>query len=224
METNLAQKAVSLAISGQWTEALNVNLEILHKNPNDLDTLNRLCRCYIELSEIKNCKKMAQKVLSIDPQNAIATRCMSKLKNIHEINKGVNEIGSPESFLEESGKTKIVNLLNLGDKTVINCLDTGEVVKISSHSHKVSIVTSDNRYIGRLPDDISARLRNLIKKGNKYTVMVKSVNPKEILIFIKEIENKTKDYSFPPERIDYVTYTPPELVHKSSNIDDLETL
>lgn len=223
MKTTLAQTAVSKALNGQWEDALDTNLEILKTEPNDVDTLNRLSRCYIELGEIKNSKKATLKVLSIDPENSIAIRCISKLKNITKIDKKISELSSPESFLEESGRTKIVTLMNLGDKSIINCLESGEIVKILSHTHKVSITTNDNKYIGRLPDDTAARIRNLIKSGNKYITIVKSVAPDEIVIFIKEHVNKTNNPSFPPEKLDYVSYTPPELVHKENSIEDLES-
>lgn len=223
MENNLAQQAVSLAIKGLWTEALVINLEILKEDPNDIDALNRIARCYSELGELKKARESAKKVLDIDPTNSIATRCLAKYKNMDGKNTKPADISSAESFLEESGKTKIIDLLNLGDKSVISCLNTAEVVKILPHSHKVSVVTGDNKYIGRLPDDVSARIRNLIKHGNRYQVLIKSISENNVVVFIRELENKTKDISFPTEKIDYVSYTPPELVHKEVEYTELES-
>lgn len=223
METNLAQKAVTFAIQGQWTEALAINLEILEKDPDNIDTLNRLARCYSELGQPTKARTTAQKVLSIDPVNPIALKCLAKYKNVHGGNKRVTDINSPEAFLEESGKTKIVELLNLGDKKVLSSLDTGELVKITTHSHKVSVVTSDNKYVGRLSDDIAVRIKNCIKSGNTYSALVKSATPTDVKVFIRELVNKTKSPTFPAEKIDYVSYTPPELVHKEPNYTDLES-
>jgi tetratricopeptide (TPR) repeat protein len=223
METNLAQKAVTFAIQGQWTEAMATNLEILETTPNDIDTLNRLARCYAELGHSAKARTTAQKVLSLDPVNPIALKCLSKYKNADGNNKKVTDINSPEAFLEESGKTKIVELLNLGDKKIVSCLDIGELVKITTHSHKVSVVTSDNKYLGRLPDDLAVRIKNCIKNGNTYSALIKSATQTDVKVFVRELTNKTKSPTFPPEKIDYVSYTPPELVHKEPAYTESES-
>jgi tetratricopeptide (TPR) repeat protein len=226
MDITLAQKAIGAALSGDWEEAVKINQEILKINPNDIDALNRLARAYSETGKISQAKETSQKVLAIDPVNTIASKCLEKWKTIKRLDKSVNPTISIDSFLEESGKTKHVGLLNIGDSKLFASLDPGEEVKLSAHSHRVSINTQDDKYIGRLPDDLSARLRNLIKAGNKYQVLIKSIGPKEITVFIRELE-KGKDApdisSFPAEKIEYVSFTPPELVHKETpDMDSLE--
>jgi hypothetical protein len=107
----------------------------------------------------------------------------------------------------------------LGESKIFANLDPGEEVKLFSYAHKVSINTLDGKYIGCLPDDLAARLRNLVKSGNKYQVLMKSVDPKEVKVFIRELEKgpKVQDIpSFPTEKIDYVSFTPPELVHQDT--------
>jgi len=216
MDTSPAQMAVNLALSGNWKEAIKINLEILHENPDDTEALCRLARAYSEIGKITQAREATKKVLEIDPVNPIALKFQQKLKSAKN---GVNSYSaqtSPESFLEEPGKTKIVKLLNLGEKNVYSDLDPGEEVKLSSYSHKVSISTKDGKYMGRLPDDIAARLKNLIKEGNKYQVLIKSIEPGNIMVFIRETERGPKVAnvaSFSPEKIEYVSFTPPELVH-----------
>jgi len=220
MDTSAAQTAITFALSGNWKEAVRVNLEIISQNPEDVDALNRLARAYWELGKVRDAEDTTQKVLKIDPVNQIAQKCAEKWKSAEE--GGGVHISSPtstETFLEEPGKTKLVTLLNLGDAKVFANLDSGEEVILSSHAYKVSINTPDGKYIGRLPDDLAARLRNLIKAGNKYQVLMKSVDPKEVTVFIREVEkgSKAQDIpSFPTEKIDYVAFTPPELVHKDT--------
>jgi hypothetical protein len=109
----------------------------------------------------------------------------------------------------------------LGDSSVFTNLDPGEEVKLVSYPHKVTINTIDGKHIGSLPDDVAARLRNLIKTGNKYQALIKSVEPKGVTVFIREIERgpRAPDISsFPTEKIDYVSFTAPELVHKDTPI------
>ncbi len=220
---DLAQKAVSAALSGKWEEAIKVNSEILKNDSKNLDALNRLAKAYAELGKIKKAKDVSQKVLKIDPFNPIATKCLAKWKA-----GGVNEGGrcslcsKAEAFLEEPGKTKIVSLLHLGDASIIAKLGSGDEVKFMPFSHRISVTTFDGKYIGRLPDDLSARLRTLLKCGNEYQVLIKSTNPQEVKIFIRELKRspRFKDVpSFAAEKVEYISFTPPELVSKK---DDLQ--
>lgn len=209
MEMSLAQKAISLAINGEWNEATKVNLEILSLAPLDIDSLNRLAKAYAEVGKITEAKKIAQKVLKIDPNNPIALRCFDKWSSIKDGNVHTKNFASAESFLEEPGKTKIATLVKLGDSKVVASIDSGDTVKLVPHPHSVAVVTLDNKCIGRLPEDLAARLNKLIKSGNKFEVLVKSANTKEVTILIR-----SDVFSFPSEKIDYVSFTPPELVHR----------
>ena len=101
-------------------------------------------------------------------------------------------------------------------------LDAGDEVKLNSHAHKVSVNTFDGKYIGKLPDDISARLRKLISLGNEYQVFIKSIDKNCIKIFIREtkrVSSLSDTPSFSSERIDYVSFTPPELVHRKEEFE-----
>lgn len=227
MEINLAQKAISLALQGLWKEANEVNLQILKENPEDVDALNRLARSYAELGNITQARATAQKVIKIDPLNSIATKCLEKWMSANSTKRGSNSLTDVNAFLEEPGKTKIVDLVNLGEtKSFVN-LDPGEEVKLSTLPHRVSVLTNDGKYIGRLPDDLAARLKQLIKSGNKYLVLIKSIEPKEVTVFIRETQ-RSEDHngspSFPTEKIDYVSFTPPELVHKEQPLATIEEL
>lgn len=224
MDTSSAQLAVNFALSGKWTEALNSNLDILKDNPNDTEALCRLARAYAELGKIKEAKETTNKVLSIDPGNQIAGKFIEKLKLSKNNSTPVTSSTCTESFLEEPGKTKIIQLMNLGSTDNLAGLDPGEEVKLSSYSHKVAITTLSGKYVGRLPDDLSARIKLLLKKGNKYQTLIKAITPKEVTVFVREIEkgpDSDGSPSFPPEKIDYVSFTPPELVH--SDLPNVET-
>src|SRR3989304_3343607 len=167
MDISATQTAINLALSGNWTEASRINLQIISENPDDTDALNRLARAYAELGKIPDAIKTTEMVLAIDPVNLIALKCLEKWKATKKNTAPSSGPTSTESFLEEPGKTKLVKLLNLGDRKVFSNLDPGEEVKLHSHAHKVSINTLDGKYIGRIPDDLAARLRSLIKSGNK---------------------------------------------------------
>ncbi|MEK7550748.1 MAG: hypothetical protein AAB535_03110 [Patescibacteria group bacterium] len=213
METALSQKAIQEALSGNWNEALKSNFLILKENPKEVDALNRCARAHKELGQILKARQFAHKVLKIDSVNPIALKCLERWKTLKTTDKSFPSSISTESFLEEPGITKIVPLMHLGDIQVLAKLDSGDEVNFQVHPHRVSVITQDKKYIGRLPDDLSARLRKLIKLGNIYQVLVKNVEGHDVKIFIRELKT-TGIPSFPIEKIEYVSFTAPELVHK----------
>lgn len=226
MDLDLAQSAVSYALSGKWKEAIVSNKQILKENPRDIDALNRLARAYAETGDIKKAKTHAQKVLKIDPFNRIAQKAVKKWESIRNLNKEVlkrNNGSLNRTFLEEPGKTTISTLLFPGDVGVIATLDCGDEVYMATNNHRVNIETSEGKYIGRLADDLSSRVRKLIYHGNEYRMYIKSLEDTNVKVFIREIKRSDKltDIpSFTAEKIEYASFTPPELVHKKDAVVD----
>jgi tetratricopeptide (TPR) repeat protein len=221
MQKGLAQQAINEALVGNWKEAVDLNKRILKQDSANIDALNRLARAYAEIGDIKNAKKTTKLVLKIDPFNPIAKKASGKWKSIRSGDTFSSFTSSARMFLEEPGKTKIVSLLHLGSSGVIAKLDSGDEVRIAPHAHRVSINTMNGKYIGILPDDVSMRLRKLIKLGNKYKVVIKSADENCVRIFIRETERSSRipDYpSFSPEKIKYISFTPPERVYKKRDV------
>lgn len=221
MDKDLAQEAISQALAGNWKEAVATNQKILKVNPYDVDALNRLARARAELGDIVSARRVSQKVLKIDPFNPIATKAWEKWKILKKGESYPSKPSSPITFLEEPGRTKILSILYPGASYLLAKLDAGDEVKLNIHAHRASITTRDGKYVGRLPDDLAARLRGLIKYGNEYRVFVKSVNKGDVKVFIREVKRARKFLdvpSFPTEKIDYVSFTPPELVHRKEEL------
>lgn len=219
MEQNLAQEAISAALDGNWQKALKLNRQILKEGKDDIDALNRMARAYAELGDIKKAKKTAKKVLKLDPFNSIAQRALKKWKGLRAGGSALSQPTSPQAFLEEPGKTKIISLLHVGAPSVLAKLNSGDEVRLITHRHRVSVVSKEGKYIGRFPDDLAARLRKLIHAGNEYQVLIKSIDDEGVKIFIRETKRAKpliNVASFSSEKIDYVSFTPPELVHKKT--------
>lgn len=221
MISEVAQEAVSAALNGKWEAAREINKKILKDNSRDVEALNRLARAYAELGDLTRARATSKKVIKVDPFNSIATKALEKWRGLKSGDTLKSGPSAPQLFLEEQGKTKIVSLLHLGDTNVLKKLDAGDEVKLSPHKHRVSVTTQDGKYIGRLPDDLSARIRRLIKYGNRYQVLVKSNRGSDVKVFIRETK-KAKALadipSFSTERIDYISFTRPELVHAKEKI------
>jgi len=228
MNDELAQTAISAAFKGKWKEAVAVNKKILTNNPCDLDALNRLARAYAECGNNRRAIATSKKVLLLDPVNSIASKCLTKWKSLKTTTKESSIAGHVDDFLEEPGKTKIVKLLHLGDEKIFNCLTSGDEVKLVCHAHRVSVHSLNNKYIGRFADDVSMRLRNLIKQGYVYKVLIKSVNGDDLKVFLREIDRgqgMESFPSFPAEKLAYIAYIPPHLPrHETGTLQFSEEL
>ncbi len=187
MDPELAQKAILAALKGEWEDAVKYNKSILKAYPGDTQTLNRLAKAYCELGKVNQARQFCRKVIKIDPFDSIALRNLDNWGRLTTSQKASSFASYAADFIEEPGKTKLVSLLYPGDPGVISKLSAGEEIILAPHSHRVSVTTKDNKYIGRLPDDLSAKLRRCVKLGNSYRVLVKSVDQRNIKIFLREI-------------------------------------
>lgn len=221
MNSNLAQQAIDNAILGDWKKASGINLQILADNPNDVEALIRLAKCYFELGNLAPAKKTIQKALKIDPYNLLANKCYSKWNNLKSITKRDSKQLPVEMFLEEPGKTKIIHLIHPCDKDITSQLNCGEMVNANYSGRRISISTSSGKYIGKIPDDLSLKLKKMNKMGFSYIYAIKSIDNNDIHVFIREIvkpEKHSDTSSFSTEKIDYTPYTPPEMLHEKTAV------
>ena len=190
----LKNQAIQTALEGNWQEAITINKSLIHEDPQDVDALNRLALAYTIIGKAKEAKSTYQKVLMLDPLNPIALRNLKRLKD-----KGLNITGGGSTtgtcinnkFLEEPGKTKVVELVNIAQPNIVEALRTGQSLELGIKRLKI-FALEGTQYVGVLPDDISKRLIKFIKNGCKYEAYVKSANQHKVTIFIKEIKKTTR--------------------------------
>jgi len=212
----LAQQAVNAALANQWSKALELNEKIIRQDPENIPTLNRLTKAYLESGKKKKARAAIKKVLALDKFNPIALKNQKKV-GAPTSKKGVIKASAdPDLFIEEPGKTKTIQLINLADESVINKLVIGEEVKLIPRQRRVSIISQTETNLGKLPDDVSLRLKSLIKGGNQYKAFVRSTT-NGVKIFIREIFRSKKfasQPSFVSHEEDYQSFTPPDLVYE----------
>jgi len=183
--TVLKSQAIQTALVGDWTNAIALNEQILQEEPNDIDTLNRLAFAYLSVGKPKDAKSLYEKVLSLDMKNPIAIRNLKRLNDVktNKVNIPLNNL-----FIEEPGKTKVIELLNVADKKVVAYLRSGEKIDLRIKRNKIFAIDSENQYIGMLPDDICQRLIKFMEAGNQYDAYVRTVDSNRACIFVREIK------------------------------------
>ncbi len=193
--TQLKDKAIQAMLLGEWKNATSLNKALLNENPNDIDALNRLAYAFTILGRIKDAKSTYRKVLRLDILNQIAMRNIKKLTDLspRQIANSSTPIKAVNStFLEETGKTKIISLVNTAQPKIIVLLTTGQPVIIAIKRGKIFIQDQNKQYLGVLPDDIGRRLIKLMKGGNVYTACIKSSTEHNVAIFIQEVKRASK--------------------------------
>lgn len=192
----LARIATTAALSSNWEDAIKINQKILNHSPSDIEALNRLARAQMCMGLILNAQKTYKKVLNIDPYNIIAGKNYEKLSKNNNNNHTIKQKNIAENlvnlFISEPGKTKVINLLNLAQPSVLAGISYGEKLSINSKSHSITLLTTDGIYLGALPDDLAHRLISFIGGGNKYEAYVKAISPKTLTVFIKEMSRSEK--------------------------------
>ena len=190
MSSDLTSQAVKAALNNNWTEAVKVNSTILEENPQCVEALNRLARAQKELGNLPLALKTYRKVLSCDRFNIIAQKNLKLLEALPKCAKKKSSNSnhcSPQMFLEEPGKTKIVSLVNLAPASILLPLCCGDKVNLLIKRRTVIAVDENENYLGALPDDLSIKLIKRITGGNRYDSYIKTVGKNCLSIFIKEL-------------------------------------
>jgi tetratricopeptide (TPR) repeat protein len=206
--TELNQSAINEAINCNWDKAIELNLEIIKDEPENVQAKNRLAKAYCETGQFKLAKSVYEEVLKIDPYNGIATKNLKKVAAIKADSTVRTELTprrklSTAVFLHEPGVTKMVNLIKIAEPSRLLTLSAGSIVYLVPKLKSIGVVDEYKHYLGVLPDDTAFLLLKLIKGGNEYEVIVKSVKQNAITVLIRETV-RSKKFKNQPSFIDEV--------------------
>ncbi len=189
----LNEQAIDAALSSSWDIALKINKQIIKKDPQNVDALNRQARAYMELGKSSLAKKYYSEALKFDPYNPIAIKNLKIIKSFKSNNKenqthlaGIAPKLSASLFLQEPGKTKIVSLLKVAEPQKLSMIYCGMPLEMVIKNRGITIVDANNNYLGVLPDDISHLILRLLRGGNKFGLFVKSIKVNGLSVLIKE--------------------------------------
>lgn len=227
MEEPVAYQAIKCALSQNWVEAIRLNLALIRDNTDDVEALNRLGYAYLKSGDINSSKSTYQKVLRIDKHNSIAQKILKWLSNLTEndIEQSTNHITPlPTVFLEEPGKTKIVNLVNTAPTKILCNLITAQQVFIVARKHSIEVRTDKNVYIGAFPDDLAFKLQKFLLHGNEYVLYIKAVSHNYVSVFIRELKRGRKFSTIPSFPVNSQHLVQNERINKpvDDNLTDTE--
>lgn len=189
-----ATRAIAAALAQDWKEAIRINSAILKSDSGDLESMCRLAFAYLKTGQLPAAKRTYQKVLTLDKYNQIATKNLKKMLSLKKKDVAGEAVTymSPMIFLEEPGKTKIVECVHVASASVLSTLSAGQEVFLKPKNHCIEVRTSSHTYIAALPDDMSFKLNKMIAGGNSYQSIVKGVDKKSVKIMLREISRGKK--------------------------------
>ena len=143
---DLTPQAIEAALCANWEVAVEINHKILCENPEDTDCLNRLGKAYLELGDNKKAAGIFRKVLKINRYDQIAARNLSRAtQQTGSPKKSTGKISPIVNFLEEPGRTKLIQLVNLASCNILLKLDQADQITLCS---KRTVVALDSGEIG----------------------------------------------------------------------------
>ncbi|MEN9328135.1 MAG: hypothetical protein RI947_943 [Candidatus Parcubacteria bacterium] len=191
----LEQQAIDAAVNADWKQAIELNKKLLAIDKTSLDAHLRLGFAYLQMKAIKDAKTVYQKALKIQSRNQVALENLERITILEDKETHFaateNTKLDPKIFLEVTGKTKTVSLVNLGQKNHLAQLIVGQEVIIQFKKRKVEVRTKKGDYIGCLADDLSKRLIFFLKAKSKYRAYIQESALTRVVIFIQE-ESKGK--------------------------------
>ena len=188
---DLTKEAISLALSGEWKHAAEVNQDILDALPGDLEAMNRLGKALMELGEYGEAREVLGKVVSAAPYNNIAKKNLARLDQLASApapNKQARKsVGAPQLFIEESGKSSTTTLHKPGAHTVVASVAPGDPVNLVVENNAIGVYVRDDEYLGKVEPKLGRRLIKLIDGGNKYGAAIIGVKEQGITVIIREV-------------------------------------
>ncbi|MFA5316557.1 MAG: tetratricopeptide repeat protein [Dehalococcoidales bacterium] len=197
------KQAITLAMQGQWQEAVTANNDIIESFPNDVGSYNRLGLAYLELGLYSQAKEAYHQSLELDPHNTIAKKNLERLALLSEDKQtsGTSKKVAPQIFIEEMGKAGVVALYNMAPIEVRAKVVAGDLVHLKPHDRVLNVETGQGEYLGQVDPKHSQRLIKLITGGNQYTVAITSAAQGIITVIIREVyqhPSQAGQLSFPP--------------------------
>lgn len=186
------ERAINLAMLSRWSEAAELNRELIQEYPNEPDAYNRLGKALMELGRYREARDAYAEALRVDPMNTIAQKNLAKLTKLVEDEEAGTAVTlttgpvDPSLFIEETGKTVQTALVDLAPADVRAPLNPGDTVTLDVQGTGVRVLGPTGEYLGRLEPKLGQRLIRLLEMGNQYTATVTAADDETLRIIIRE--------------------------------------
>ena len=202
------KQAITLAMQGQWREAIAINKDIVEGFPNDIEAYNRLGRAYMELGEYSLAKEAYSRALKLDQHNAIAKKNLRRLSLLG--GRPITAVGDsntakPQHFIEETGKAGVVSLYRLPPGAILAAMVAGDKVNLRISNSGLIVENNVGQYLGEVEPKHGLRLVRLMRGGNEYSAAIVSATEDKVTVIVREVyQHPSQDgqVSFPVRNLE----------------------
>ena len=183
------ERAINLAMQNRWSEAADLNRELIRDFPNEVDGHNRLGKALSELGRYAEARDAYQEALNRDPANGIAQKQHKRLSLLAEATPTAEAKATkldPKLLIEETGKTGIFELVSPAGAKVLARMTPGDKVDLEIDGSDVVVKDLSGGRLGMLPPKIAVRLIELMGGGNEYVAGVTNVSERGIRVLVRE--------------------------------------
>jgi len=201
--------ARELAMQGSWSEAVDLNKQLIERTPRDAEAQNRLGRALLELNDPAGALEAYTAALKIDPANIIARRNLQRLdllrhqstsKKKKKDEETSHSIPRTSVFIEEVGKTWVDEVVNPVSMEELADVYSGEQLELSVKNKRLFVSRAGGKRLGEVEAKTAERLIELMGKGNRYEVYALGLSSRSLRIILREVYRdtaKTNIVSFP---------------------------
>ncbi|MCC7106209.1 MAG: tetratricopeptide repeat protein [Chloroflexi bacterium] len=184
-----SEKAIQAAMQNRWEEAAQLNRQFLELFPNDVDASNRLGKALMELGRYAEAREAYGRAAKLDPSNTISQKNLAKLAKLADEGAAAPPPTpvDPRLFIEESGKTAVTSLVDVGTVEVVAKLNAGDMLELRAEANVVKLYLATNEPVGQLEPRIGQRVIRLIGEGNRYSAAVMASDDTSVRVILREM-------------------------------------
>jgi tetratricopeptide (TPR) repeat protein len=191
----ITDEAREAALEGRWEEAIEINRELIQRDPKDTEAHNRLGRALLEFRDYAGAYDAYSNALKSDPANLIARRNLRRLELLRQEDSDgegtVREdaVAFPRSlvFIEEVGKTWVTELTNPAPTSLLAGIYAGQQLELSVEDGRLVVKLADGTRVGEIERKTAERVIELMAGGNIYEVYALGLTAASLRVILREV-------------------------------------
>ncbi len=191
----VVEEARRAALEGRWTEAVEINRELIQRDPKDTEAYNRLGRALMELHDYNASYEAYSNALKSDTANLIARRNLRRLEILRSQKAEGEQIAEPGGtvfprsavFLEEVGKTWVTELTNPVPTSTLAGIYAGQQLTLTVEDGRLFVSLPDGLRIGEIERRTAERMIELMEGGNVYESYALGLTAASLRVILREV-------------------------------------
>lgn len=187
----IIEEARRAALDGNWDLAIEINKELIARDPRDTAAFNRLGRAYLEKREYALAYEAYSDALKSDPANLISRRNLQRLEYLRSGNGSSDAPPTvfPKTlvFIEEVGKTWVDELVNPAPMSELAEIYAGQLLQLVPEGNRLAVHDASGRRIGEIEAKTAERVMQLMEGGNVYEVYALGPSTASIRVILREV-------------------------------------